>query len=428
VNLTGTSPPYDGYVSSLPAQRTNRRWFVALICTFALNGLFFATWVSRTPETEQRLGLSTVSYGLFAMVLGFGALMSVVFGSRLLSRWGSRRMMLASFVGMGVFFALTGLAISAGNLPLAVFSNLGMGLFFGMSNFANNIEATDVDRASSRSLLPPLHGAYSAGLLAGSALGAASIAVDMSLWLDFALVSVATVVVGFVATRFIPRDGVLHTPEHDHTGIALPLATPAQRRAVWREPRTLGLAAIALAFVLAEYTAATWLPIYLVSNGMTPEEGAIGFTCFAVTMAVGRLFGGFVVERMPRPVLLSLLSIVCVVGIVLVMLMDVVGLVFVGATLWGLGASLGYPLVSSALAEDPVRSPARIRVLLVFMNSAILGVGPALGAVGQAFGLMAAIAIPGLALVVAGSTTRVARPLPPSRLVSSTGFATSPGT
>lgn len=304
-----------------------------------------------------------------------------------------------------------------------------MGLFFGMSNFANNIEATDVDRASSRSLLPPLHGAYSAGLLAGSALGAASIAADMSLWLDFLLVGAFTAVFATIATRFLPRDGVLHNPEHDHTAIATPLATPpTQRSAVWKEPRTLGLSAIALAFVLAEYSAATWLPIYLVSNGMTPEEGAIGFTCFAVAMAAGRLFGGFVVERVPRPVLLSVLSIVCVAGIILVMLMDVVGLVFVGATLWGLGASLGYPLVSSALAEDPVLSPARIRVLLVFMNTAILGVGPALGAAGQAFGLMAAIAIPGVLLVVAGSATRVARPLPPSRLVSAPGMSHSPGT
>ena len=409
--------PYDYPVSSPHAQRTNRRWFVALICTFALNGLFFATWVSRTPETEEQLGLTTVSYGFFAMVLGFGALLSVIFGSRLLSRWGSRRMLVASFIGMSVFFALTGFAITAGSLPFAVLSNLGMGLFFGMSNFANNIEATDVDRASRRSLLPPLHGAYSVGLLAGSALGALSIAANMSQWLDFALVASATAVCGVIATRFIPRDGSLHNAEHDHTGITATATTPTERIAVWRERRTLGLAAIALAFVLAEYTAATWLPIFLVSGGMTAEEGALGFTCFAVAMAAGRLLGGFVVERVPRPLLLSLLSVVCVAGIVLVMLTDVVGLVFVGATLWGLGASLGYPLVSSALAEDPALSPARIRVLLVFMNTAILGVGPALGAIGQAFGLMAAIAVPGVLLIVAGSATRIARPLEPWRPV-----------
>jgi predicted MFS family arabinose efflux permease len=391
---------------------------VALICTFALNGVFFATWVSRTPETEERLGLTTASYGFFAMVLGVGALLSVIFGSRLLSRWGSRRMLVGSFVGMSVFFALTGLAITVESLPFAVLSNLGMGLFFGMSNFANNIEATDVDRASSRSLLPPLHGAYSAGLLIGSALGALSIAQEMSQWLDFALVAAATAVCGVIATRFIPRDGSLHNAAHDHTGISVLVATREQRRAVWREPRTLGLAAIALAFVLAEYAAATWLPIYLVSAGMTAEEGALGFTCFAVAMAVGRLFGGFVVERVPRPLLLSVLSVVCVAGILLVMLMGVVGVVFIGATLWGLGASLGYPLVSSALAEDPALSPARIRVLLVSMNTAILGVGPALGAIGQAFGLMAALAVPGVLLIVAGSATRIARPLELSRFVS----------
>ena len=406
--------PYDETVPPQPTHLNRTRWFIALVVTFALNGIFFATWVSRTPETEEKLGLTTGTYGIFAMVLGFGALLSVIFGARLLARFGSRRVLVVAFVGMSVFFALTGSAISAGNLPFAVLSNLGMGLFFGMSNFANNIEATDVDRASPRSLLPPLHGSYSAGLLVGSGLGALAISGDMPLWLDFDVIAVVTALVGVIATRFIPKDGNLHTPAHDHTGTPAPVATKAQRRAVWREPRTLGLSGIALAFVLAEYAAATWLPIFLVSGGMTPEEGAIGFTCFAVAMAAGRLFGGFVVERVSRPVLLTCLSIVCIVGIVLVMMMTILPLAFLGATLWGLGASLGYPLVSAALAEDPLLSPARTRVLLVFMNTAILSVGPALGAVGQIGGLITAIAIPAVLLVGAGSASRIARPLSPA--------------
>jgi predicted MFS family arabinose efflux permease len=228
------------------------------------------------------------------------------------------------------------------------------------------------------------------------------------------MIALLTAVAGVIATRFIPKDGNLHTPSHDHTGAYNPVATPAQRRAVWREPRTLGLAGIALAFVLAEYTAATWLPIFLVSEGMTAEEGALGFTCFAVAMAVGRLLGGFVVERVSRPVLLSCLSIICIGGIVLVMLSGDSVLAFIGATLWGLGASLGYPLISSALAEDPILSPARTRVLLVSMNGAILAVGPALGAVGQIGGLVTAIAIPAVLLAGASAFTRLSRPLSPA--------------
>jgi predicted MFS family arabinose efflux permease len=348
------------------------------------------------------------------MVLGFGTLLSVIFGARLLSRWGSRRMLVIGFIGMSVFFALTGAAITEGILGLAVLTKLGLGLFFGMSNFACNIEATDVDRSSSRSLLPPLHGAYSTGLLLGSALGAFTISLDVPLWLSFDMIAALTAVAGVFATRFIPKDGDLHSPNHDHTGTFGAVANSAQRRAVWKEPRTLGLSGIALAFVLAEYTAATWLPIFLVSQGMTAEEGALGFTCFAVAMAVARLFGGFVVERVSRPVLLSCLSIVCIVGIVMVMLSGESTLAFVGAALWGLGASLGFPLVSSALAEDPLLSPARTRVLLVSMNGAILAVGPALGVVGQIGGLVTAIAIPAVLLVGAGAFSRLSRPLSPA--------------
>jgi len=396
-----------------PLQTRHRRtWFIALLATFALNGIYFATWVSRTPETEKLLGLDTVGYGFFAMILGFGALLSVIFGARLLRRLGSRRSLLIAYLGMSFAFALTGWAITLGSLPLAVICNLMMGLFFGLSNFANNIEATDVDRVSPRSLLPPLHGSYSAGLLVGSALGALAIAGHLSLTLDFDAIAIFTAIAGIIATRFLPRDADLFKRGGSNSAPAPAQATPAQRRAVWREPRTYGLSAIALAFVLAEYAAATWLPIYLVNSGMSAEAGAIGFFCFAIAMAAGRLLGGLVAERVPRPVLLAIMAFICIVGIVLVMLTALIPFAFLGAVLWGLGTSLGYPLVSSALAEDPLLSPARIRVLLVFMNAAILSVGPALGAVGQLAGLTVAIAIPAVLLVVAGSTTRIARPLP----------------
>ena len=66
-----------------------------------------------------------------------------------------------------------------------------------------NVEGTDMEKRLKRSLMPPLHGAYSIGALAGAAIGTVAIAIGVPLPIQIyvlcVLVAVVATFVAFVA-------------------------------------------------------------------------------------------------------------------------------------------------------------------------------------------------------------------------------------
>ena len=76
-------------------------------------------------------------------------------------------------------------------------------------------------------------------------------------------------------------------------------------------------------------------------------------------------------------------------------------LAFVGAVVWGLGASLGFPVGMSAAADDPARAPARIAVVSTIGYTAFLAGPPLLGFLGDHVGVLRSLlAVGTMALLV----------------------------
>src|SRR5690606_30081674 len=111
--------------------------------------------------------------------------------------------------------------------------------------------------------------------------------------------------------------------------------------AAWREPRTYALGVIMLGMSFAEGGANDW-----------PAMGAAALTVFSVCMTTVRIFGGPLVDRFGRVLVLRVLAITAAAGILLFILSPALPFAFIGAALWGIGASLGFPLGMSAAADD----------------------------------------------------------------------------
>jgi cyanate permease len=82
-------------------------------------------------------------------------------------------------------------------------------------------------------------------------------------------------------------------------------------------------------------------------------------------------------------------------------------LAFVGALLWGVGVSLGFPVGMSAGADEPERAAARVSVIASIGYCAFLAGPPLIGFLGQHFtvlrGLLAVAALLAVAMVIAGN-------------------------
>ena len=69
--------------------------------------------------------------------------------------------------------------------------------------------------------------------------------------------------------------------------------------------------------------------------------------------------------------------------------------------LWGLGASLGFPVGMSAAADDPQRAAARVSVVATVGYAAFLAGPPLLGALGDEVGTLRALLAVAVLLVPA---------------------------
>jgi fucose permease len=394
---------------------SNRAWYWAIFTAFGIQGIFFATWVSRTPEIQKLLSLSTGEMALFALVLALGSLAGLLLGNTAVPLFGARKSIVLCFVASAVILPVLGFSAVQHNLLLAIGTAFFYGVTMGAGGIASNIEGATIDSRSHRNILPSLHGAFSFGTLIGAGLGTFFIVLGVGVGIQFSAMAVISIVAAIVTARFIPADsGMRQHADMTTTEIRI-IPSKKERLAVWREPRTRRVALIGLSFTLAEGAAATWLPISLVNAGLTPAEAAACFTVFVAFMTVGRLGGGLVVDRYGRSRVLVAIALIAAAGIILVMLTDVINLPYLGSALWGLGCSLGFPLCITSITEDPRLAHSRVSVVFLTGNFGSLAIPPLLGGIGQFIGLFAAFTIP-VALIAAGISVNKATkpPLPPS--------------
>ncbi|GAB3990862.1 MFS transporter [Nocardioides marmoraquaticus] len=359
--------------------------------TFFLNGLLFATWVSRIPEAREQLGLSNSGLGLLLLAIAAGSLLSMPTAGALIQRLGTRTVTR----GAGLL-ALAGLSTVSVSLSVSVLPSAAVGLFLygigtGVWDVAMNVEGAAVERDLARTIMPRFHAAFSAGTVIGSGLGAAAVGLDVPTLLHLgllALLAVATLLV--VTGRFLPE-----APVTDDAA-----AADGSWWTAWREPRTLLIGLMVLALALTEGTANDWLALALVDGYDVPHwVGVAGFAVFVTAMTAGRLLGPVLLDRFGRvPVLWGTMA-GAAGGVLLIVLGGHPALVVVGIVLWGVGASLGFPVGMSAAADDPRRAAVRVSVVSTIGYGAFLAGPPLLGFVADHVGTLNALLVVALVLL-----------------------------
>jgi fucose permease len=385
-------------VTTAPPHVITARTVVALV--FGLNGLVVATWFARIPATRDALGLSAGRLGLLLFALSVGAVLALPTGGMLTHRLGAARA-----VVLGAALASTGLAIIGGSAALGSALGVGVGLFAlgsgcGIGEVAMNVEAAAVERRLGRTIMPRFHAAWSLGTVAGAGLGAGSARAGLPIAVHLTLVAVAVAAGTLFATRaFLPAEPASKTDKSGGTLTA------------WRERRTLLVGLLVLAMAFTEGTANDWLAVAFVDgHGVDEAAGAMAFGVFVAAMTVGRTAGTVALDRWGRvPVLLATILLAAL-GAAIAVLAGSPSLALGGVALWGLGASLGFPVGMSAAADEEDRAPARVSVVAVIGYTAFLAGPPVVGLLGDEVGVLRALLVVPLVLLPALALVPVARP------------------
>jgi len=361
---------------------------LALFALFLLPGLAWSSWITRTPDVRDQLGATTAEMGLILFGLSVGSILGVLASGPLTARLGARPVIGVgvSLVVLSMFTVGIGTAVAQPVLVAAGLLIFGAGM--GAAEIAMNIEGAEVERLLNASVLPALHGSFSLGTVIGSLLGIVSTAADIPVLWHLTVIGVVELIIVVVFFRMIPAG----------TGRFVKVATPAAGRAtgggVWTDRRLLLIGVIILAMAMAEGSANDWLPLLMVDgHGFDATSGSIIFTAFAVAMTVGRFTGGWFLDRFGRTKVMRVCVTLAGIGLALVIFSDNAVVAGCAVVLWGLGASLGFPVTISAAGESGPNAAARVSVVATIGYVAFLVGPPLLGFIGEANGLRTALLV-----------------------------------
>ncbi|MGW8484574.1 MFS transporter [Microbacterium sp. NPDC055903] len=360
----------------------------ALLIAFLVNGLGMATWVTRTPAIRDALGASTAEMGLILAGLSVGSLIGISLGAVSVARFGSRFVILVGTAGVATGVAVIGVSAAAGT---GVGVAVGLALFgfgMGLGEIGLNVEGVEVEIAFGRSVVPLLHGGYSIGTVIGAVLGILANAIHLPVVVHLGIMALLIA----VSMVFIYRGSLQGAGRTASSRGAE--AAPASTASAWLNGRTLALAVIILGMALAEGSASDWLPLIVVDGfELDAVAGALIYAFFGLAMAIGRVGGGYVLDRVGRVIVMRTCAVVAAAGIALVAFAPTFWLAAVGVLLWGLGASLGFPVALSAAGDDPVHAARRASFVATAGYAAFLVGPPLLGFVGEHVTLRGAIVI-----------------------------------
>ncbi len=351
---------------------------LAVLAAFFINGALIASWVSRIPAIQTKMGLSEGGLGLILLGLSAGVLIALSLAGGLIARYGSPKVTLVGAMVMCLMLPAIALAPNSITLWIVLFI---LGGAMSIMDVAMNEQAVLVERSAGRPMMSSFHASFSIGGLTGALIGAGMAWASVMPFPHFVFVSVIFgVVMIFASAYLLPTE---QEAQADDAVFRLP------ERALW------ALGAVAFCAAIAEGAMADRSAVYLnqVLN-TTAAYAALGFAAFSLTMTVGRLLGDSISARWPSILVVRGGGLVATLGLLTAALTTAPSLALVGFAAVGIGLANIIPLSFSAAGNYPQISPsAGIAGVATIGYAGFLAGPPIIGSVAEATSLRIALAL-----------------------------------
>ncbi|QFZ77991.1 MFS transporter [Streptomyces fagopyri] len=388
---------------------------IALTAFFALDGFVFAGWVVRIPAIKEQTGASASTLGLALLGVSAGAVITMTLTGRLCRRFGNHPVTVVCAVILSLSVALPPLTHSPVALGAVL---LVFGSAYGGINVAFNSAAVDLVAALRRPIMPSFHAAFSLGGMIGAGLGGL-VAGSLSPTRHLLGLTCVGLLVTAVAGRVLLREEAPAAPDRPHHD-ATPAAPDRPHRGGDRVPRRVGsrtrvlvlvFGVIALCTAYGEGALADWGALHLEQDlEAHPGVAAAGYSCFALTMTIGRLSGTALLERLGRTRILVVGGATAAAGMLLGSLAPSAWAALLGFAVTGLGLANIFPVAierAGALA-----GPGGVAAASTLGYGGMLLGPPAIGFMADWFSLPTALtsvaALAAVAAVIGFTTRRVA--------------------
>lgn len=309
---------------------------IVVLFAFFMNGSLFATWLSRIPGIQERLGMSEGVLGTILMGMSIGVLTALSVSGSLIARYGSKKISAVSALGMCISVP----AIAWMPEPIYLFGCLFVfGACMSSMDVAMNAQAVRVEQRANRPMMSSFHASFSVGGLIGALVGSWMERADVQATSHFLYAAIACCL-GIFLFKWLLEDE--QSTSSDGPIFQIP------------HPSLWPLGALAFCTALGEGAMADWSAVYLKTTiGTDASIAALGFAAFSLTMTGGRLVGDSLTKTF-RPVdIIRLGGILATAGLIASIVTSNYIVVLIGFGCVGFGLANAMPLAFSAAGRQP---------------------------------------------------------------------------
>ena len=317
-----------------------RKYRIATSVFFFIEGLIFSTWASRIPAIQAKLHLSDGALGGVLFALPAGLMVSLPLSGWLVSKYGSRPMMVAGSV---VYPFILLLLASSGSVAQLTASLFFFGLVGNLVNIAMNTQAVGVESLYGRSVMASFHGFWSLAGFSGAVIGTFFISTGYSPFFHFLIVCSLVNLLVLLSYKFtLPHDANSHHP---------------QKIFVKPDKKLLLPGLIAFCCLLCEGAMADWSGVYFKKIVAAPAALiTLGYVAFTGTMALGRFLGDWLVTKFGVKRMLQLSGTMISSGLLLSVIFPYLVSATAGFLLVGFGVSSVVPIVYGLAGKSTTMS------------------------------------------------------------------------
>lgn len=323
------------YQNAKKAHLKRIRWAVS---TFYFGmGLCFASWASRIPDIKTALHLGAGDLGTILFALPMGQLVMMPFSGKLVTRFGSHRIIVFSLSMYALTLTNLGLATNSWQLTLVLFL---FGMFGNMNNIAVNTQGIYTENVFRRSIMASFHGIWSLAGFTGALIGFLMLALKLNPHLHFLIIGGVVLLLIAFNYKFLIKSKGYVKPEN-------------KKRFAKPDINLVLFGVIGFCSMASEGIMFDWSGVYF--KDVIKAPGALiilGYTSFMIMMASGRFFGDGLIHKFGKKKVLQISGIMVSTGLFTAVIFPYLIPSVIAFMIVGLGVSSIIPTLYSLAGKN----------------------------------------------------------------------------
>lgn len=317
-------------------ERNHKKELYSVCIALSVLGLAFSSWAARVPDIRDGALLTAATLGYALMMRGGGTVLMMPAVAFFINKFGAKRMVMGT--GLLVALSLTPIALMPNWIALG-FLMMIVGAGTSAYNIAVNALGSKAEAESGKSHMSKIHSWFGIGNLTGALIGTIMVSYGVSPVAHYLGMTVLILIILFSIYRFLPEDKP--HPDAERT------------KFTWPHGGLIAIGIICFVSATIESSINNWIGLFFTDHLQVKDGyGPVGYSVFAGSLLVMRVFGDRLKTRFGAKNLLIIGGVSATLGIVITIFAPNIFVAAIGVLIAGAGVSLNFPMVFSAAGRE----------------------------------------------------------------------------